>query len=262
MIDIINETINTGIFCDKLKIAKIIPIYKKDDEMQLTNYRPISNLPTISKISENIIFKQLYQFFIDDKLLYNSQYGFREGLSTEYAALELVDRITLEMNNNNTPVNILLDISNAFDTLNHQILLYKLKYYGLDGLSFKLIENYLSNRKQYVEIDESKSDMLYLNTGVPQGSILGPLLFIIYINDISHASKIFDFVIYADDTNLSTTVEIVINNIAILTASDIISKELSIVNNWLQLNKLSLNIKKSKYIIFHTIKKNVQTFNS
>ncbi len=152
----------------------------------------------------------MYQFFIYTKLLYISQYGFRECHSTEYASLELVDRITLEMDKNNTTVNIFHDLSKAFDTLNHQIIIDELKYYGLDGLSLKLMENYLSNRKKYVEIDDSKSDMLHLTTGVPQGSILGPLLFIIYINDITHASKIFEFIIYADDTNLSTTIEMVI----------------------------------------------------
>ncbi len=103
--------INTGIFHDKLEIAKNIPIFKKDDETQLTNYRPISLLVTISKIFERVIFKQLYKFFIDNNLLYGSQYGFRVGYSTEYATLELVDRITLEMHNMNTPISIFLDLS-------------------------------------------------------------------------------------------------------------------------------------------------------
>ena len=122
---IINQMLNTGIFPDKLKIAKIKPIYKKDEETKFTNYRPISLLPAISKVFEKIIFKQLYQFFVDNKLLYNSQYGFREGHSTEFATLELVDKIILEMDKMNTPVNIYLDLSKAFDTLDHQILIKK-----------------------------------------------------------------------------------------------------------------------------------------
>ncbi len=251
--------INTGIFPDMLKIAKIIPIYKKDDETQLTNYRPISLLPTISKIFEKVIFKQLYKFFKNNNLFYNSQYGFREGHSTEFAAIELVDKITVEMDNMNSPINIFLDLSKAFDMLNHEILISKLEYYGLHGLSIELVKSYLSNRKQYVEIEESDSDMLSLTIGVPQGSILGPLLFIIYINDIAHASKLFDFIIYADDTTLSTTIEMVFRNTIDQTTSDVLNKELSMINDWLKVNKLSLNVKKSKYMIFHTQKKNVQS---
>ncbi len=107
------------------------------------------------------------------------------------------------------------------------------------------MESYLLNRTQYVEIDDSDSDMLTLTTGVPQGSILGPLLFIIYMNDIAHASKRFYFIIYADDTTLSTSIEIVVKTTINLLISDILNNELSIVNNWLKVNKLSLNIKKS-----------------
>ncbi len=136
-----------------------------------------------------------------------------------------------------------------------------LEYYGLNELSIKLKENYLSNRKQYVEIDGSVSEMLDLTTGVPQVSILGPLLFIIYMNDIAHVSKMFDFIIYADDTTLSTIIEIVVRCTTDLTISEILNNELSMVNNWLKVNKLSLNIKKSKYMIFQT-KKEISKFNS
>ncbi len=129
-------------------MRKILPVFKKDDETQFTNYRPLSLLPTISKIFERVIFNQLYKFFIDNNLLYGSQYGFRKGHSTEFATLELVDRITVEMDNMNTPINILLDLSKAFNTLDHQVLIKKLEYYGLNDLSIKLIESYLSNRKQ------------------------------------------------------------------------------------------------------------------
>ncbi len=121
------------------------------------------------------------------------------------------------------------------------------------------MESYLLNRKQYVEIDDSDSNMLILTTGVPQGSILGPLLFIIYMNDKAHASKLFDFIIYADDTTLSTTIEIVVKSTTNLPISDILNNELSLVNNWLKINKLSLNIKKSKCMIFHTNKKKLQS---
>ncbi len=121
------------------------------------------------------------------------------------------------------------------------------------------MERYLSNKKQYVEIDDSVSDMLDLTTGVQHGSILGPLLLIIYMNHIDHASKMFDSILYTDDTTLSTTIEIVVRSTTDLTTSEILNNELSMVNNWLNVNKLSLNINKSKYMIFHTKKKKVQS---
>ncbi len=155
----------------------------------------------------------------------------------------------------NTPISIFLDLSKAFDTLDHQIPIEKLEYYGLNELSIKIMESYLSNRKQFLEIDDSDSDMLNLTTRVPQGTILGPLLYIIYMNDIAQASKLFDFIIYADDTTLSTTIEIIVRTTTNVPISDILNKELSMVNNWLKVNKLSLNHKESRCIIFHTKRK-------
>jgi hypothetical protein len=161
------------------------------------------------------------------------------------------------MDQSNTPVNIFLDLSKAFDTLDHKILLNKLNYYGIYGVSLKLMESYLTDRKQYVEFNGTSSKMLTLTTGVPQGSILGPLLFIIYINDIAQASKLFDFIIYEDDTTLSTTLEIVIKNTQPHTAEGILNTELANVSEWLKVNMLSLNVNKSKYMIFHTNRKQI-----
>ncbi len=153
-------------------------------------------MPALSKISEKVNFKQIYQFVHDKTALYNAQYGFRTDHSTEFATLELIDRVILEMDKNNTPLNIFLDLSKAFDTLEHKILLKKLNYYGINGVAYNLMESYLTNRKQYVDMDDVKLEMLMVTTGVPQGSILGPLLLIIYVNDIANASDLFNFIIF------------------------------------------------------------------
>ncbi len=174
---IIHQMLNTGIFPDKLKISKVIPIHKKEDETLFTNYRPISLLPTISKIFEKVIFKQLYRFFQEKKMLYNAQYGFLTENSTEFASLELIDRVIVEMDKEHTPINIFLDLSKTFYTLDHTILLEKLKHNGIAGVAYKLMESYITNRQQYVEIDESKSKLLNISTGVPQDSILGAPLY-------------------------------------------------------------------------------------
>ena len=145
---IINQIMKTGVFPNKMKLAKVIPIYKKEDPTQVTNYRPISLLPVLSKVVEKTIAKQLSEYFEENKLFNPNQYGFRTGHSTEHAALELVDKITSQMDNNETPINIFLDLSKAFDTIDHNILLDKLKYYGLDDTAIKLFRSYLTNRYQ------------------------------------------------------------------------------------------------------------------
>ena len=120
---IINQMFSTGIFPDKLKLAKVLPFYKKGEKALLKNYRPISILPSISKIFEKVIFNQVYQYFSHNNLFYPSQYGFRSVHSTEQAVLEIVDRVIQDMDKGNSPINVYLDLSKAFDTLNHEILL-------------------------------------------------------------------------------------------------------------------------------------------
>ena len=251
-----NQVLNTGIFPDELKIAKVIPLFKKDDPKLLKNYRPISLLPTTSKVVEKIIFTQLSTYFNENKLIFDNQYGFRPKHSTEYAGLELVDRIITQMDKKEVPIKKFLDLSKAFDTIDHTVLLAKLRYYGIHDTALLLLKSYLNNRKQYVEFEDTKSEILPITIGVPQGSILGPLLFIIYINDFSQASNIFKFIMYADDTTLFSNLKSFGNNIQ--TKEYLINAELSNVIEWLHINKLSLNKSKSKYMIFHVPNKDIQ----
>ena len=164
---LVNQVLNTGIFPDKIKIAKVIPILKKGNQTIFNNYRPISLLPAISKVIEKIIFNQLSTYLEESQILDGSQYGFRRNRSTEYAALEVIDRIITKMDNNKIPINIYLDLSKAFDTIDHSILIDKLQFYGIKGTNLNLFHSYLTNRKQYTEIDDLKSSILPIQTGVP-----------------------------------------------------------------------------------------------
>ena len=253
----INRSIQTGVFPTNLKLARILPIYKnKGDPHLMTNYRPISLLPAASKIYEKALYEQIYDYFTEHKLMLDSQYGFRKKHSTEHAAIELIDRLMDEIDKKNIPIAIFLDLSKAFDTLNHNILLQKLKYYGFKDSAISLMQSYLVNRKQYVEIEKIKSKTTTLITGVPQGSILGPLLFIICMNDINQASNVFKFILYADDSTLQT----IVNSSSPMAISEKINRELENVHNWLCVNKLSINAGKSKFMIFSTKQKNISEY--
>ena len=160
----------------------------------MDNYRPMSLLPAISKVFEKAAHIQLSNYFTQNKLFHHSQYGFREDPSTELAALELVDRIHLDLDKRKYPIAIYMDLSKAFDTLDHNILLNKLKYYGVKNTELSWFQSYLTERSQYVEINSHTSNVLTISTGVPQRSILGPLIFLIYMKDIPEVSTFFKYI--------------------------------------------------------------------
>ena len=202
------------------------------------------------------MFNQLHAHFEVNKLYYNSQYGFRRNHSTEFAALEHIDRILLDMDKGEIPFAIFIDLSKAFDTLDHITLMRKLSYYGVHGTALTLFQSYLSNRKQYVKFDHVESDLATLTIGVPQGSILGSLLFLIYMNDLNNFSSLFKTIMYADDTTLVGN----LSNFDNKNGNDCntnINIELVLLNDWLKLNKLSLNEKKTKFLMFYSQQREV-----
>ena len=256
---IINQCLTTGIFPDKLKIGKIVPVYKKGNHKLIDNYRPISLLPTISRIFETVIYSQLYEYIEHHHIMNDSQYGFRKAHSTVYTATELIDRLTYKLDNNKIPFNIYIDLSKAFDTLNHSILLSKLHYYGIRNTALTLLKSYFTNRKQYCDYKGTSSIMLLIHKGVPQGSLLGPLLFILYVNDFYLSSNKCTFLMYADDTTLLSTYDTFHTNTDtdIATIQRNINEELLRVTTWLSRNKLLINTTKTKMTVFHTQQKHI-----
>ncbi len=246
--NIFNLSLSTGKVPDQLKIAKVIPIYKKDDEEIFSNYRPVSVLPCFSKILERLVFNRCIKFIDQNDILNNKQYGFRANHSTHMAIMQLVDKVNKAVEKNETTIGVYLDLSKAFDTIDHNILLYKLEHYGFRGVVFDWFKSYLNDRKQFVNYNTHKSDLKRILCGVPQGSILGPLLFILYINDIINTSTMLEFILFADDTT------ILYSNTDIPKQIQQINIELSEVNNWFKANKLSVNASKTNYMIMGTPK--------
>lgn len=244
LVHIYNLSMNNGIVPVNMKIAKVIPIFKKGDPQLLSNYRPISLLSTFSKILEKLIYVRTVKFFNVNQTFSNFQFGFREKHTTSHAILHFIDKISTALDNRMHTVGIFLDYSKAFDTVDHTILLQKLSHHGVRGKALEWFTSYLSNRRQFVSLNDAKSGLQNVTCGVPQGSLLGPLLFLIYINDFQYCSDVFSFILFADDSNIFLSHK---NPQVLLQTVNI---ELSNIITWIHANKLSLNFQKTNYMLF------------
>ena len=236
-----------------MKRAKVIPIYKSSSQNELKNYRPISLLPAFSKLIEKIMFKKVMSYLDSKNILYKHQYGFRAKHSTIHPVIHLLNHIS-EVNNSDPKqltLSIFCDLSKAFDVINHKILLQKLHLYGFRGIVNDWFASYLSGRTQFVEIESAKSNIIEINCGVPQGSILGPLLYLIYVNDIAKSTDGY-ILSFADDTSmyLSDDTSMYLSDPNIKNLYSRANIAMNDLFQWFCANRLSLNPNKTKYIIF------------
>ena len=235
---------STGTHPDILKIAKTIPVYKKGSRLTISNYRPISLLSNLNKIFEKVIFNRVYDFLEDYDLLYKYQFGFRKKHSTNHALISITEQIREALDSNKKAVGIFVDFQKAFDTVNHKILLNKLDHYGIRGNTNNWFKSYLTDRKQFVSINGFDSSETTLLHGVPQGSVLGPLLFLIYINDLYLCILNCSTYHFADDTNflcIGKTIKKIQKKV---------NFDLKRLVAWLLANKISLNKTKTELIFF------------
>lgn len=240
---LINRSVQNGVFPSCLKRTRVIPIFKKGDRSSVKNYRPISTQIFLSKIYERLMQKRFVDYCVEFNLINPNQFGFQKNKSTSDAILLFTEQCYQTLENKNYLISIYLDFSKAFDTVNHQILISKLRKYGFRGPTLEWFTSYLRDRFQYVDINGKTSTLKKMDYGVPQGSILGPLLFLLYINDMNKATDL-ELILFADDStaiakgpNLQRTV---VNT----------NEQLSRLHDWLCANRLSLNVSKSIFSLF------------
>ena len=249
---IFNLSITTGIFVDDWKDARVTPIYKSDDRRKCENYRPISILSVVSKIFEKAVFEQLYYYLNDNSLLSRFQSGFRPGHSTLSLLIQMCDHWLENLDNAELNGIVSIDIKKAFDSINHSILLNKMnEQFGIRGIELRWFQSYLSKRRQVCIVNGHSSSFKEIICGVPQGSILGPLLFLLYINDLPSCLETTTPGLFADDTQIHTSSS---------NFTDLVNKlnqDLENVCKWLSNNKLQHHPTKTKLMFIgstHSLK--------
>ena len=245
---ITNNSVFSGTFPSMLKLANVIPLHKKGPRNVAANYRPISILPSFSKIIEKIVYKRVYNYLMKFSILSNDQFGFRSGKSTSMAILHFLHCLYPSLDSDKSVISVFLDFSKVFDCVSHSILLYKLHFYGFRGFIHDWFKSYLSGRKQRVTLGDVSSGYVDVVHGVPQGSVLGPLMFLLFINDLPSVSNKFKYTLFADDSTLSYSFD---PRTDIQTAHVIVNNELSKINNWLLVNKIKINIEKTNCVLFN-----------
>lgn len=240
---LINECFSQGIYPDCLKLACITPIFKSGNPLEIENYRPISILSLFNKIFEKSIYNRLSNFVTQCNIIAPQQFGFQKGLSTELAVTNFTEKIYDSLNNKKTTVAIFIDLSKAFDTVNHAILLKKLEVYGIRGVALSLLTSYLTNRKHVTRIGNFISAPKPIQLSVPQGTHLAPLLFLLYINDLPHISNLFAPILFADDLTISFSGK------DVQQLENICNNEINKIVTWTRCNRLSINYNKTFSIL-------------
>ena len=247
--ELFNLPFYEGVFPSILKTCKVIPIYRKDSQLNCSSYRPISLLSNIDKILVRIMYNRLYKFLETNNLICSLQFGFRQKHSISHALIHLADKIREQLGKANFACGIFVDFQKAFETVDHKILIQKLNYYGIRGIASNWFSSYLQNRAQLVSINGFDSNVNAICCGVTQGSILGLLLFLIYINNLHFAIKYCKVYHFTDDTNLLN-----FNN-SIKTINKRVSHDLKYLPYWLNANKICLNVSKTEAVLFKSIRK-------
>ena len=245
IVHVFNLSLMKGKFISSFKQAKVIPIHKKKSKSDMNNFRPISLLPVISKILEKIVYDRVFKFLDKNNFFYKNQFGFRPNHSTEMSANVLIDKVANALEDKSKVLTVFLDMSKAFDSVDHTILLSKLFKYGIRGKAYSWFESYLKGRKQKVCFNGALSqNFCNVDCGVPQGSILGPLLYLIYVNDFHSCLSRSSCILFADDTTLVVTAK------SYEDLFQFANDDLNSLYDWLCANKLTINLDKTKYIVY------------